>query len=420
MHNAVISKSLGVRWKALTEEQKQPYVQEAERLRKLHSQEYPDYKYRPKKKQGGGATTNSISTTAATTKSSSISSSKSDSSNSSTSSTLSRNARNKRPFKRNHSSSSSSSGSDKRSNKRYRNHHHHQRLTLENSLSLDASDSEYKSSEIQTPLSLCYSLSANDILPNSPESATLYDVVFDQNNTKVEFFNDTDLFNSTADLNELGSDENSKNFSESNMLFDENDANLVTGCDSIEMMNNGQLDSNVDMQRYTSLISSAPIVFASNNDAIEGDYIDCKNFINIDTNLNFTSHTGLQAMPIIYRSNNNNLNMSSNNNNNNNNNNNIHSNNKNSNISDDCDQKLATYKVDHNYGDFNMIDVSDFAQNDVAITQLDCNKTLTTCDQLENCDIGPIDFDINNGSHLEFFSDPDLLSDLGISQNFLM
>lgn len=51
MHNAEISKNLGKRWGQLTEEEKQPFVAEAERLRRLHLLEYPDYKYRPKKKQ---------------------------------------------------------------------------------------------------------------------------------------------------------------------------------------------------------------------------------------------------------------------------------------------------------------------------------------------------------------------------------
>ncbi|EFX90214.1 hypothetical protein DAPPUDRAFT_39527, partial [Daphnia pulex] len=50
MHNAEISKRLGKRWKTLSEEERQPYIAEAERLRQLHMQEYPDYKYRPRKK----------------------------------------------------------------------------------------------------------------------------------------------------------------------------------------------------------------------------------------------------------------------------------------------------------------------------------------------------------------------------------
>ena len=50
MHNAEISKRLGKRWKLLTDHERQPYIEEAERLRLLHMQEYPDYKYRPRKK----------------------------------------------------------------------------------------------------------------------------------------------------------------------------------------------------------------------------------------------------------------------------------------------------------------------------------------------------------------------------------
>lgn len=53
MHNAEISKRLGKRWKLLSEEDRQPYIEEAERLKMLHLQEYPDYKYRPRKKVKG-------------------------------------------------------------------------------------------------------------------------------------------------------------------------------------------------------------------------------------------------------------------------------------------------------------------------------------------------------------------------------
>ena len=50
MHNAEISKQLGKRWKLLSEEQRKPYREEAQKLKLMHRREYPDYKYRPKKK----------------------------------------------------------------------------------------------------------------------------------------------------------------------------------------------------------------------------------------------------------------------------------------------------------------------------------------------------------------------------------
>ena len=49
-HNAEISKNLGKAWRGLSEEERQPFIDESERLRLLHQKEYPDYKYKPKKK----------------------------------------------------------------------------------------------------------------------------------------------------------------------------------------------------------------------------------------------------------------------------------------------------------------------------------------------------------------------------------
>ncbi|KAL1420390.1 hypothetical protein MTO96_024219 [Rhipicephalus appendiculatus] len=66
MHNAEISKRLGMRWKMLTDQERKPYIEEADRLRLLHMQEYPDYKYRPRKKVKAGATTTTATVKPAT------------------------------------------------------------------------------------------------------------------------------------------------------------------------------------------------------------------------------------------------------------------------------------------------------------------------------------------------------------------
>ena len=51
MRNAEISKILGEEWRQMPEEAKQPYVEEAVRLRKQHKVNHPNYRYKPKRKQ---------------------------------------------------------------------------------------------------------------------------------------------------------------------------------------------------------------------------------------------------------------------------------------------------------------------------------------------------------------------------------
>ena len=55
MHNAEISKYLGARWKRLSEIERRPFINEAERLKMLHLREYPDYKYKPRKRAKKGS-----------------------------------------------------------------------------------------------------------------------------------------------------------------------------------------------------------------------------------------------------------------------------------------------------------------------------------------------------------------------------
>ena len=49
-NHAEISKLLGRRWRGLSQGERNPFIEEAERLRQLHMAEFPDYKYRPRKR----------------------------------------------------------------------------------------------------------------------------------------------------------------------------------------------------------------------------------------------------------------------------------------------------------------------------------------------------------------------------------
>lgn len=168
MHNAVISKYLGSKWKSLSAIEKQPFIEEAERLRQFHSKEYPDYKYRPKKKQlkGTKTATTTTSTSSSTSSSFKKNSPLSTSSNASCESSISNGRKSLHKFngngrlsrKKNNTITSTATTEINKTNT----------STHLQPISLNNDTVNFGNSKLHCMLGY-------DLIPNSPESATLYD-----------------------------------------------------------------------------------------------------------------------------------------------------------------------------------------------------------------------------------------------------
>ncbi|GAB0096445.1 hypothetical protein DMENIID0001_119560 [Sergentomyia squamirostris] len=241
MHNAEISKNLGARWKALSEEEKKPYIEEAERLRKLHLQEYPNYKYRPKKKQNKPTKSTSSASSSSSTSSSTTSSSSSSASASPSSSAGSPVASRTPPLNGVGAVRKATRRNSQRVTKNDTNNNSRSpakmriRLSpitelIRNGAVAAAANQTTQIYAIQEPVTgpQVYSMDGNEHIPNSPESATFYedntlavaaeaqtDRMFDpeqrlfDNDTKM--FLDNDSFADTSDLLESFCTEDNKN-----------------------------------------------------------------------------------------------------------------------------------------------------------------------------------------------------------------
>lgn len=231
MHNAEISKYLGMKWKSLAVDEKQPFIEEAERLRLLHSKEYPDYKYRPKKKTQKSGKTSSPVTGSNTEGASPISTvKKAASSSPSHSSNALLHKTRKNLFKNSSNGSLKSALSPTQKKKVAITSTATSNAILSTQEMLNgiagtshdgSNDHNSSSSGSNNTINKIHCMPGYDLIPNSPESATLYDenslisnrqdmyenIWLEGGNKKMNSLIDSDPFNSINEL-DIGNEEN--------------------------------------------------------------------------------------------------------------------------------------------------------------------------------------------------------------------
>lgn len=254
--------------------------------------------------------------------------------------------------------------------------------------------------------SYSFSLPGNELLPNSPESATLYEPFIDLTNSKLELY-EKEFFGSAVGLGDFGSDENSKSFIITTQLFNDTETSM-----DANFMNKSFDTSKTGAELKINVIDKE----LEDNNIDENDIFDfseSENYNNIitsiDTNLNVictNNDTCSDSLPTIYNK--------------------------------EFDYNEATNNfqsnmLDHNYN-------YDLAQSESNFQHYNVNIVTTPANQTLNCDAtlitdnineinNIVDFDMNSfsnfsssnsASHLEFISTDvsDMLSDYGMSNNF--
>lgn len=297
MHNAEISKYLGSKWKSLSPSEKQPFIEEAERLRLFHSREYPDYKYRPKKKTQKGQKGASTSPSSSSPSPPGSIIKKNSTSPAHASTSLLHSTTRKTLFK----SSSSSSLRAKKKSIAFTSTSNVDQQSVRGGVNMTGNDPINNNNNNNNISNKVHCMPGYDLIPNSPESATLYDenslisnrpdtfenILFESN--KKMTLIDTDPFGNINELDNFGNEEN---------------RNFQIGIDDMYQMNDfDELKPFKMLNNPPKLYADEPKIASTPKYSYELENIN--EILSVDANLNSASRPYL-------KNNNNRLNFGSN------------------------------------------------------------------------------------------------------------